>query len=71
MIKQCNAITTKNEYSLYRKSRENRAEKKSGSEKLIKSPRNRLVGALLNEPLVPGLNPIAEPFGGAAHTPAE
>ena len=27
MIKQCNAITTKNEFSLYRKSRENRAEK--------------------------------------------
>ena len=28
MIKQCNAITTKNEFSLYRKSRENRAEKR-------------------------------------------
>ena len=28
MIKQCNAITTKNEFSLYCKSRENRAEKK-------------------------------------------
>ena len=28
MIKQCNAITTKNEFSLYRKSRENRDEKK-------------------------------------------
>ena len=28
MIKKCNAITTKNEFSLYRKSRENRAEKK-------------------------------------------
>ena len=27
MIKQCNAITTKNEYSLYRKSGETRAEK--------------------------------------------
>ena len=52
MIKQCNAITTKNEFSLYRKSRENRAEKKNGSEKLIKSPRNRLAGALSNKPLV-------------------
>ena len=40
MIKQCNAITTKNEFSLYRKSRENRDEKKNGSEKLIKSPKN-------------------------------
>ena len=29
MIKQCNAITTKNEFGLYRKSRENRAGKKS------------------------------------------
>ena len=28
MIKQCNAITTKNECSLYRKSRESRDEKK-------------------------------------------
>ena len=28
MIKQCNAIPTKNEFSLYRKSRENRDEKK-------------------------------------------
>ena len=28
MIKQCNAITTKNEFSFYRKSRENRDEKK-------------------------------------------
>ena len=28
MIMQCNAITTKNELSLYRKSRENRDEKK-------------------------------------------
>ena len=27
MIKQCNAITTKNEFSLYRKSRENKDEK--------------------------------------------
>ena len=26
--------------------------KKNGSEKLIKSPRNRLAGALLNKPLV-------------------
>ena len=52
MIKQCNAITTKNEFSLYRKSCENRDEKKNGSEKLIKSPRNRLAGALLNKPLV-------------------
>ena len=44
MNKQCNAVTTKNKFSLYRKSRENRAEKKNGSEKLIKSPRNRLAG---------------------------
>ena len=50
--KQCNAITTKNEFSFYCKSRENRAEKKNGSEKLIKSPRNRLAGALSNKPLV-------------------
>ena len=28
MIKQCDAITTKNEFSLYRKSRENKDEKK-------------------------------------------
>ena len=48
---QCNAITTKNEFSLYRKSRENRDEKKNGSEKLIKSPKN-LAGALSNKPLV-------------------
>ena len=27
MIKQCNAITTKNEFSFYRKSRENKDEK--------------------------------------------
>ena len=40
------AITTKNEFSLYRKSHENRAERKNGSEKLIKSPRNRLAGAV-------------------------
>ena len=52
MIKQCNAVTTKNEFSLYCKSHENRAGKKSGSEKLIKSPRNRLAGAVLNKPLV-------------------
>ena len=52
MIKQCNAITTKNEFSLYRKSRENRDETKNGSEKLIKSPKNRLAGALSNKPLV-------------------
>ena len=52
MIKQPNAITTKNEFSLYRKSRENRDEKKNGSEKLIKSPKNRLAGALSNKPLV-------------------
>ena len=52
MIKQCNAITTKHEFSLYRKSCENRDEKKNRSEKLIKSPRNRLEGALLNKPLV-------------------
>ena len=49
MIKQCNAITTKNEFSLYR---ENRDETKNGSEKLIKSPKNRLAGALSNKPLV-------------------
>ena len=48
MIKHCNAITTKNEFSLYRKSRENKDEKKNGSEKLIKSPNNRLRGALSN-----------------------
>ena len=52
MIKQCNAITTKNEFSLYRKSHENRDETKNGSEKLIKSPKNRLAGALSNKPLV-------------------
>ena len=52
MIKQCNAITTKNEFSLYRKSRENKDEKKNGSEKLIKSPKNRLAEALSNKPLV-------------------
>ena len=52
MIKQCNAITTKNEFSLYRKSRENRDETKNGSEKLIKSPKNSLAGALTNKPLV-------------------
>ena len=46
MIKQCNAITTKNEFSLYRKSGKNKDEKKNGSEKLIKSPKNRLAGAL-------------------------
>ena len=46
-----NAITTKNEFSLYRKSRENKDEKK-GSEKLLKSPKNRLAGALSNKPLV-------------------
>ena len=45
------AITTKNEFSLYRKSHENKDEKK-GSEKLIKSPKNRLAGALSNKPLV-------------------
>ena len=28
IIKHCNAITTKNEFSLYRKSRENKDEKK-------------------------------------------
>ena len=40
MIKQCNAITTKNEFSLYRKSRENRAEKKwiGKIDKITKKP---------------------------------
>ena len=52
MIKQCNAITTKNEFSLYRKSRENRDETKNGSEKLMKSPKKRLAGALSNKLLV-------------------
>ena len=42
MIKKCNVITTKNEFSLYRKSRENRDEKKNRSEKLIKSPKTVL-----------------------------
>ena len=54
------AITTKNEFSLYRKSQENRAEKKNGSEKLIKSPRNRLAGALSNKPLVRFIYPNLE-----------
>ena len=51
MIKQCNAITTKYEFSLYRKAAKIEL-KKNGSEKLIKSPRNRLAGALTNKPLV-------------------
>ena len=51
MIKQCNAITIENKFSLYRKSRENRDEK-NGSEKLIKSAKSRLAGALSNKPLV-------------------
>ena len=46
MIKQCNAITTKNEFNLYRKSRENKDEKKLDRKKLIKSPKNCLAGAL-------------------------
>ena len=36
MIKQCNAITTKNEFSLFRKSRENRDEKKKWIGKINK-----------------------------------
>ena len=49
MIKQCNAITTKNEFSLYRKSRENKDEKKwiRKINKITKKP-----GALSNKPLV-------------------
>ena len=46
-----NAITTKNVFSLYRKSRENKDEKKWIG-KLIKSPKNRLAGVLSNKPLV-------------------
>ena len=52
MIKQCNAITTKNEFSLYRKSCENRDEKKKWIGKINKIIKNRLAGALSNKPLV-------------------
>ena len=51
MIKQCNAITTKNEFSLYRKSRENRDEKKWIG-KINKITTHRLAEALSNKSLV-------------------
>ena len=45
MIKQCNAITTKNEFSLYRKSHENRDEKKwiGKTNKITKKPLVRFI----------------------------
>ena len=51
MIKQFNAITTKNEFSLYRKSRENRDEKKWIG-KINKITTHRLAKALSNKSLV-------------------
>ena len=49
MNKQCNAITAKNEFSLYRKSRENRDLKKKGSEKLMKSPKKPSRGSFVKQ----------------------
>ena len=49
MIKQCNAITTKNEYSLYRKSRENRAEKKKWIGKINKTTKKPSRGSFVKQ----------------------
>ena len=49
MIKQCNAITTKNEYSLYRKSRENRAEKKKWIGKINKITKKPSRGSFVKQ----------------------
>ena len=49
MIKQCNAITTKNEYSLYRKSHENRAEKKKWIGKINKITKKPSRGSFVKQ----------------------
>ena len=55
MIKQCNAITTKNEYSLYRKSRENRAEKKKWIGKINKITKKPSRGSFVKQIVGTGL----------------
>ena len=49
MIKQCNAITTNNEFSLYGKSRENRAEKKEWIGKINKITKKPSRGSFVKQ----------------------
>ena len=49
MNKQCNAVTTKNEFSLYRKSRENRAEKKIWIGKINKITKKPSCGSFVKQ----------------------
>ena len=48
-IKQCNAITTKNEFSLYRKSRESRDEKKKWIGKINKITKKLSRGSFVKQ----------------------